>query len=327
MSAVARLLVALSSPLRMLDARSKIIERILDLPLMDDDIRAIREACGNTRIGTYYHWYLQKLVIAKSIRKLDCDRIISMIRIMDHTNYSDVQSVIDSPAGVLIAIPHHAHYILSMTALAERLGQDRKVNVFYGQPTKHKGNHVFDHLHKVLFSDPATGVSVIHSNRQGLAASIKALKNGEVVFIMPDAFQDEDATLLLPFCGRLMNVMLGTAALARKTGSCILPVVSATSGNGLAFKTRFGLRLDPPKDSCSKSGVQAMACDYGLTRAIFNQFEQYMREELYLWQNVRNHIVNGVEADLVGLGELADLLDCVFKSPLVRAPDLVLDLT
>lgn len=327
MKALTRLLVVLSSPIRMLDARSKLIERILDLPLMDDDIRLIREACGKTPIGTYYHWYLQKLVIAKSIRRLDRDRILSLIHDLDHTDYSDVQSVIDGSTGVLIAIPHHAHYILSMTALAEYLGRNRKVNVFYGQPTTHSGNQVFDLLHKTLFSDPASGVNVIHSNRQGLSASIKALKNGEIVFIMPDAFQNEDATLFMPFCGRLMNVMLGTAALARKTASCILPVVSASCGNGLAFKTRFGLRLEPPEKAFAWSAEQARASDYGVIRAVFGQFEQHMRNELYLWQNVRSHFAKGAKTDLIDTKELNELLSSISMSPIFRTPDLVLDLT
>jgi lauroyl/myristoyl acyltransferase len=296
------------------------------MPLAEKDVSLVRQAGDRTPIGAYYHWYLQKLLVARAICKLDRERALALVQVMDHTNYTAAQPVIDSPTGVIIAIPHHAHYILSMTALAERLGQHRPVNVFYGQPATHKGNEVFDRLHQVLFSSLASGVNVIHDNRQGLAKAINGLKNGEIVIIMPDAFQDEDATMMVPFLGRLMNTMLGTAILARKTGSWILPVVSKLHRNRLAFMTHFGTRLDYPANGSGLPARQTRIHDYAVTHDVFQQFEAAMRDEPHLWQHVRRHFANSAMR-LVDTEALPGILDAMENAPPFRAPDLALDLT
>lgn len=327
MSLLWRLGVALAAPLKLVDVRSGAIERRLGLPLGPEDERLIRESGKGVRIGAYYHWYLQKLVVARAIKRLDRARAIKLIESIDGTDYARMRPIIDSSTGVLIAIPHHAHYILSMTALAEQLGKHRKVNVFYGQPATHKGNAVFDHLHQLLFSDPASGVQVIHDNRQGLAKAIKGLRNGEIVFIMPDAFQNEDATLMLPFCGRLMGAMLGTAVLARKTGSWVLPVASTTHGAGLGFKTWFGDRIDHPVgEGAGLSAEQNRISDFGVMRRMFAQLEARMADEIHLWQNVRAHMAQGAGTGLVAPDALEALADSLASGPLFKAPGLVLDL-
>ena len=327
MSVLTRLAVATASPMKLLDVRSTAIEWLLGLPLTEDDARLIRQSGNRVRLGAYYHWYLQKLVVARAIHGLDRPKAMALIQAIDSTDYLDIQQIIDSQSGVLIPIPHHAHYILSMTALAENLGKHRKVNVFYGRPATHKSNGVFDHLHQVLFANEDSGIEVIHDNRQGLAKAIKGLKNGEIVFIMPDASQDENATMMMPFCGRLMNTMLGTAILARKTGSWILPTLSTTHGIGLGFKTRFGNRLDHPafKD-VALTAEQTRVADYGVTQRMFAQFEKWMSGELFYWQNVRGHMAKGSAVVLAKQDMLPSLLGAISTNPVFKAPDLVLDL-
>lgn len=210
--------------------------------------------------------------------------------------------------------------------LAERLGKHRKVNVFYGQPATHKGNAVFDQLHRLLFSAEDSGVEVIHDNRQGLAKAIRGLKDGEIVFIMPDAVQEEEAAMMMPFCGRLMNTMLGSAVLARKTGSWILPAVSMPHGIGLGFRTCFGCRIDHPAKDMALTAEQTRVADYGVTRRMFAQFEERMGDQLYLWQNVRGHMANGAAVQPADADALPSLLDAISGSPVFKAPDLVLDL-
>lgn len=210
--------------------------------------------------------------------------------------------------------------------LAERLGKHRKVNVFYGQPATHKGNAVFDQLHRLLFSAEDSGVEVIHDNRQGLAKAIRGLKDGEIVFIMPDAVQEEEAAMMMPFCGRLMNTMLGSAVLARKTGSWILPAVSMPHGIGLGFRTCFGCRIDHPAKDMALTAEQTRVADYGVTRRMFAQFEERMGDQLYLWQNVRGHMANGAAVQPADADALPSLLDAISGSPVFKAPDLMLDL-
>ena len=327
MSLGVRAVVLLASPLKLLDVRCRAIERMLDLRLAAADVRNIRSASGSTRLGAYYHWYLQKLMVARAIRGVDEKRARAFIASLDRTDYSRARPLLEGDAGVLVAIPHHAHYILSMTALAAHVGRHRKVKVFYASPATNAGNAVFDHLHDLLFSSPASGVEVIHNTRQGLAKAMKSLRDGEVVFIMPDAYTDVSATMMLPFCGRLANAMLGTAALARKTGSWILPVVSRKAAHGLSFRSEFGQPVHCPEWQLALSVEQEQAIDYGVMRRVFRQFEGVMADELILWQNLRQHLGSTLEASrLLEPGQIAGALDELRGSPWFRRPDLVLDL-
>lgn len=327
MSLLARSLVLLTSPLGLIDVRSERLERLLGLPLTKENVESLRAVPASSNIGRFYHWYLQKMIVARAIRGLDKVRASDFIAAIDRTDYAPVDSLIESRSGALVAIPHHAHYILTMTALAAYIGRHRKVKVFYASPAKNKGNAVFDHLHSLLFSDPDCGVEIIHNTRQGLARAISGLKNGDIVFIMPDAYEDVTATMMLPFCGRLTNVMLGTAVLARKTGSWILPVVSRKVGLGLAFSTHFGRPIYPSSANASLTAEQDRIANYAVMLRVFAQFEEVMASELLLWQNLRQHFENGVGVhDLVPLEQIESAVDELRSSPWLRKADLVLDL-
>ncbi len=323
---LARALVQLAAPIKLFDIRNNAFERILQLCLSDDDVQCLRRVNGRTRIGAYYHWYLQKLMVASAIKGADKDSALAFIESIDQTDYVQAQPLIDSPTGALVAIPHHAHYILTMTALAEHVGKHRKVKVFYASPMTNKGNAIFDQLHALLFSDSSSGVEIIHNTRQGLAQAIKGLRNGEIVFIMPDAYDDIAATMLLPFCGALTHVMLGTAILARKTGAWILPVVSRKVGHGLAFGATFGTPIRPPLQE-DLSADQERIANYAVMRQVFGQFERVMARELLLWQNVRKHGTDeGMPPTLAARVDLQREVKHLRLDPLFRAPDLVLDL-
>lgn len=306
--------------------RSETIERALKLPLSSIDAQRIRRVNGGSNLGAYYHWYFQKLLVAEAIKRSDQESARAFITAADKTNYAAAEALIQSQTGVLVAIPHHAHYILTMTALAARIGQQRKVKVFYASPKTNKGNSVFDQLHILLFSDPAFGVEVIHNTRQGLIQALKGLKNGEIVFIMPDAFEDVTATMMLPFCGALIDVMLGTAILARKTGAWILPLVSQTVGHGLAFGAHFG----EPIHLRARVGLnpeQERISDYAVMRDVFAQFERMMKKDLLLWQSVLQHgIDEKMPVTLADGPELPMEIKHLRLDPIFRVPDLMLDL-
>ena len=86
---------------------------------------------------------------------------------------------------------------------------------------------------------------MIHNTRAGLVKAIRGLQQGAVVIIMPDVYQDESETYQLPFCGRPLSVMLGTAALARKTGAGVLPMIARAESTGIRFSNLAGPLLRP----------------------------------------------------------------------------------
>lgn len=328
MTPATRLAAHLGRPLNLLDRRISAIEKWLKVPLSQVDERLVRQACamsGGKRIGTFYHWYLLKLLVARSVRGVDRQRALSLINACDRTDYTGIRSVFASDRGVLIAIPHHAHYIFSMIALAEKVRARRLVHVFYGQPSTHRGNEVFDYLHQRIWGNEAN-VEVIHDTRLGMAKAIKGLKNGAVVFIMPDVFQKESDTMVVPFCGRALNVMMGTATLARKTEAWILPAVSTRSGQGLGFATRFGTRIDSHPPRAQARSAASRIADYRVTSTLFKQFENFMSPELLYWQNVRQFLAEGSYFRTSTPEQLITFAEELAADPVMQLPRLTVDL-
>lgn len=328
MSPATRLAAHLGRPLNLLDRRIAAIEKWLKIPLPEVDERLVREACamsGGKRLGSFYHWYLLKLLVARAVRGIDRQRALSLINACDKTDYTSIRSVLSSDRGVLIAIPHHAHYIFSMIALAEKVRAHRLVYVFYGQPDTHRGNEIFDHLHQRIWGN-AANVQVIHDTRQGMAKAIKGLKNGAVVLIMPDVFQNESDTMVVPFCGRALNVMMGTATLARRTKAWILPAVSTRHGRGLGFVTRFGTRIDYRSPNAQSRSAASRIADYGVTRILFKQFEDFMSSELLYWQNVRQFLAQGSHFQTSTAEQLMTFAEQLAADPLMQLPRLTVDL-
>ncbi len=322
-------IVHLARPIRLLKQRFKPLESLLKTPINRQDEKSIREACtasGKAQLGEFYHWYLQKLIISKAIRGIDREKALSLIGSADASDYQSIRQITDSTAGVLVAVPHHAHYIFSIIALAERLRLHRRVYIFYGQPDTHQGNEVFDQLHTVIWGDESN-VEVIHDTRQGLAKAIRGLKNGDVVFIMPDVFKQEESTLVIPFCGRPMSVMLGTATLARKTGAWILPVISTTHGRGMGFRTLFGERIDCHRHAAESENAEVIRIiDYRITRHIFAQCEKVMAKELLYWQNMRQHLAQEAGYKMPDKNELGVIADMLRFDPDIIWTTQVVDL-
>jgi hypothetical protein len=319
-------LAALARPMVLLDRRVRWLESALDLPLAAGDIASVRVACaaGRQRLGHYYHWYFLKLLQARIIRRADRRRILRLVDRLDRTDYAALDGL-PAGRGLLVAIPHHSHYVFSMIALARRLQRHRRVHLFYGAPGTHPGNEVFDALHDAVWKDDPA-VDVLHDDRRGLARALEGLRRGDAVIIMPDVFRDESGTLLVPFCGRPMNAMLGTATLARRTGATIIPAVPRTVGPGMAFATRFAAPLEACGPEIAPRSAAERLIDYATTRRLFARFESFMAGELIHWQNVRQHLSREAGFPQLardGMDRVADLLS---SSPLLQRPLAMVEL-
>ncbi len=317
------LMHAAGSPIRRLRRRIPILERLLHVELTDREAESVNIACAHSHVafGAYYHWYLQKLLISKELRRLNKASTLRMLTGMDRTDYSAADSAADDSRGLIVATPHHGHYILSITALAERLRTSKKVLVFYANPKTHSGNEIFERMHAQLFSDAGSGVEVIHDTRAGMVRAIRGLQNGAVVVIMPDAYKNEEDTFLLPFCGKPQNVMFGTAALARKTGAAILPMVSLPLSRGLGFRSTFGAVIEYPQaDQTAGQSTPAdiTHMDYRTTLRLFQSFEEHMRESILYWQYVRSHYIRDAEFPDLSHAELKTVAELLLADPRIN---------
>lgn len=312
------LLVDTALPLRRLRRRVPFLEKLLRVSLTDQEFHSVGIACERSGVdfGTFYHWYLQKLLVSRQVRRLEATSTLKMVARMDRSDYARVDALRDEPRGLVIAIPHHGHYILSIVALADRLRASREVLVFYGSPQTHAGNEIFDQLYGQLFDDPSSGVQVIHDNRAGIVRALRGLKNGAAVVIMPDVYKHEHETFLIPFCGRPLNIMLGTAALARKTGSVILPMVSQPTAHGLGFTSVFGDVIDEgTREAKADDTVHA---DYRVMAQVFQQFETVMAPAIVYWQYIRSHYMREATFPELTPDSMQAIADLFFVDPRVN---------
>lgn len=326
---IPKLMTQLSRPVRCIDRRVTWIENIIKTPLTDDDERHLRIACaesGNVKFGEYYYWYLQKLFVANALRRGNREKFLSLLTRSDRSDYSTIDALACSKRGLLIAIPHHAHYILSIIMLAERLRSRRKTFLFYGDPKTHPGNEVFDRLNG-WFWDDENSVGFIHNTRTGLATAIRELRAGAAVFIMPDVFKDENSTFPIRFCNRSLSIMLGTATLSRKTDSLIVPMISTPTASGFGFKSIFAPPCSEQRPASDCQSIRSLlAYDYRVMRGLFAFYEEHIKSHLIYWQNVRQHIAqNGPHLD-VPRAELARVAGLLERDPDMLAPASVMDL-
>jgi len=305
-----------ASPIRYLDRRVDLLEKLLRINISDCDFHAIDSGCKRcgVKFGVFYHWYLQKTIVADYVRGRDRIELLDMVSRMDRTVYQPIDTLINGEHGVIVAIPHHGHYILSIVGLLEHLRLKRDVYVFYGSPETHAGNEVFDRLYEAIYRDASSHVRVIHDTRSGMAHALRGLREGALVIIMPDAYRHEKDTFFIPFCGRPMNVMLGTAALARKTNSLIVPMISRPSSRRLAFTSEFGNAIHPIDDGAgdplADESINFLHHDYRVTSELFRVFESFMLDEIFYWQNLRTHFSGEAvfpEFNIENVGAMAEV--------------------
>lgn len=319
-----RLAAQLARPLRLLDTRVKWIEAYLQTPLTEQDAASVRVACDRSAVtfGEYYHWYLQKKLVSDTIRNLSREQGMAVVESVDHSDYASAAEMFETKKGILLALPHHAHYIFTVVALAEKLRETRQVLLFFGEPGRNPGNEIFDHMCKVFYG-PGRSVGTVHDNRQGLAKAMRALKEGAAVFIMPDAYSNEEHTLAIPFCGSALSIMLGTSILARKTGAIIQPIVSTPHGKGFGFKTHFDTAIHYAAMLGDSDQVTRIR-DYEVMRRVFGFYERFMAPQIVYWQQARRHLSQAGEFREWPTGELGRIAEMLKTDPaLIEAPHVV----
>lgn len=96
-----------------------------------------------------------------------------------------------------------------------------------------------------------------------------------------------------------MNIMLGTAVLARKTNAAILPVVCEPNGSGMDFKTRIGPLIQAEQPFEGEVGADADLLNYRTMLRVFRFYESIMGENIIYWQFARQLYGHDVEMPLL----------------------------
>lgn len=288
-STIARLFAHLARPLRHFNTRLPALERIMDCELTEPEVSALAGACRNMGNGfsAFYAWKVEQMALISTLRSLNKAQVLSLVCQKDCTNYAPIETILTDPRGLLIALPHHGHFVLSIIALCEHLRHRRDVFVFYDPPEVHATNEIFDALHACLFGVDGARVEILHNSRAGIVRAMKELRSGQIVMIMPDVYKRVDDTYQVQLCGNQRNVMLGSATIARRTNARILPVVSRVGAAQFSFVSAFGNLFNPYAGSDTlTSDTHA---DFRTTTYLFAQLEVLMKDQLLYWQYVRSH--------------------------------------
>lgn len=285
----ARVMAWLLVPIRLLDGNLTSLDRLLGRELTIPQVNAIAQAChaGGRRFGAYYHWKFRQIAQVATMRTLDRDEAIALVRSNDHSEYGPLDDAMADPRGLLIAIPHHGHYLQGIIAMCERLQVERDVFVFYESPEAHETNAIFDVIHERVFGSAASKVSILHNNRVGLVRALKELRKGNVVFILPDVFKHVEDTYRVPFCGMQRDFMLGSAVIARRSNARILPVVAQPTQDLFGFANQFGTQIEAGQTDGSPEGD--LHADYRATLGMFRTLEPLMEDSLFYWQYAYSH--------------------------------------
>jgi lauroyl/myristoyl acyltransferase len=320
-TAFIRCALALASPLKRVSARSTWIEQHLDLPLADDDHEQIAKALArdNVNLGRFYHWYLEKALVAHELKDASRERVLAMAEAADTTRRTHLDHLFQDPRGLVLGIPHFGNYILAIVSLFARYGRDRDIGVFYAPPETNKGNAVFDFIYTLCFqSDPASRTRILHANRAGLAEAIKLLKSGGVLLMLPDVCLNPDDAYLVPFLGRTFDAMLGSSSLARRTNARLVPCMAIPTGN-LAFEIRHADPIECTSDpAATPAPYRDLASDYAATARMFATYEAWMAGCTYLWQPIREHFAKTAPFPRLDPQDLQELWPTFLADPRVQ---------
>lgn len=299
-----------------LRTRSTEVEFFLDIAMPDREAHAVRRACdaSGVTIGAFYCWYFHKARIARLLRQAAAPEILALVARTDRTDYAPLDAWLARPEPLIVAIPHHGHYVLAMSGLIERIRARRPVMVFYADPKTRRSNEVFDAgIANSHWSQPGSGVQVLHDDRAGLAEALKGLRQGKVLIIMPDVGPDPLQTRLVPFLGGAIPTMLGTATLSRKTGAVVLPVAEAMPNGGLDFATHFAAPMAPPANDL-RDPVATLLSDYSRTCELFAALGELMKSDLYRWQFVRAHFASKLDLPQLEPSFIAPVTEALLAS-------------
>lgn len=179
--------------------------------------------------------------------------------------------------GVLLAMPHLGNWEL----FGSHLAAYAKTTCMY-QPPKQSSLDTI-----ILENRRNLGVTMVPTNRRGVAAELKALKAGELVGILPDQVPADESGIFSPFFGVEAYTMTLIHGLIQRTGCKVIMGFAKRVSGG--FELHF---LEPPEDIYSENEASSV-------RALNKAVEECVSvcEEQYQWEYKRFKKTRKGEAD------------------------------
>src|SRR5450830_1579699 len=194
-------------------------------------------------------WYL---VLSKVSVRTGLWIIQKTHRVNSSVNFKSIREI---SAPVVLAAPHFGSFLSGAMLLLSEIGTSKKINIFYADPKTDPDNERYEFFYRRYFPD----VSVLLNNKRGIVQAVKALRNNEVLIIMPDVFYGKDL-VQIQLMNRTVGVMTGIAYFHRKFQAKVFPILSSFSGLcGVNIHIESELCFNKSSDDYQSDYVQIMS--------------------------------------------------------------------
>lgn len=196
-----------------------------------------------------------------------------------------LEQVRSDPRPVVFVTPHYGDYAVACLKLIQVVGRHKVVNAFYNPPQERRSDEPFETLFKRL----GFGFNALFKDGTAVLRALRVLRRGEALTMMPDNFDTAGQPIYVPFFGRLMPAMGGTALFALKSRARLVTGFHCP-GRGLGGTLKICEPIDwVPGDRLDEDIA-------GLTGLVFEQIERQIRSEPEHWEYL------GSFDDFIGAG-------------------------
>ena len=170
------------------------------------------------------------------------------------------------PKGVIVAVPHLGNWEL----LNFYLGHKKPIKALYQPPD----SPALDRL--TVEARNRMGTQMFPTNAKGVAVLVKALRNGELVGVLPDQEPPASSGVFVNFFGVSALTMTLVSKLAQKTGAPVVMLLGKRLPKGQGFEVHAELVDDDIyHDDLSRSTA---ALSRGVESVVMKAVEQYQWE-------------------------------------------------
>ena len=204
---------------------------------------------------------------------------------VDLEGFGELENV--SPGEAVVAFSaHYGHFLLATLCLILRSPKHMRIHILYNAPP------VTGLLPTVQELLPMLGrpVESIHIDHAGTLRALRALRRGDLVILLADHVPFDGSEIHIPFLGRLMTAMRGTAFLALRSNARLLPFYGFLRG-----RDRFTVRVEPSL-RLARTGSEEQDL-YETTAGVFASIERQVLahpEQWLFWDRVMGQIAENV---------------------------------
>ncbi|MBI3283242.1 MAG: lysophospholipid acyltransferase family protein [Burkholderiales bacterium] len=244
-------------------------------------VRIAFPALSDRETGSLYARYrlsMRKFGLLKNhLSALDEGQLSRFLdRHVDVEGQEHLDAVKADKAPVIFVTPHYGNFPAGCLKLIKEIGRTKTINAFYNPPSKNRSSEGFEEL----FHGLGYGFNALFNDETAVLKALRVLKRGEALTMMPDVFDISGHVLYVPFFGRLIPAMAGTALFALKSRATII-VGYNCPGEGLKSTLKLGKPLVFERSGKLDEDIAA------LTAAIFRELEAQIRQSPEHWIYLR----------------------------------------